>query len=120
MVQEQFLFTPHAGEMLKDFIADTDGLNATKLARAVDIAPKRLYAVINGTQAVNDDIDENYANIIKYRKARRGLLMRGAIEHCAMQSPRAPDYTGGNRDSAMQSPRAPLNNDAFATIRNLV
>ncbi len=85
MAEKIQLKTPHAGEMLKtEYIKDID-INATKLARLIDIAPKRLYAIINGTQAVDSDID---ARLCKYFKLSQGMFLRMQARHDEMQTRR--------------------------------
>ncbi len=79
---EILLYNPHAGDILKsEFIAHI-GINATKLARAIDTAPKNLYAMINGTTPVDDALD---AKLCAYFKISSGYFLRLQASYDALE-----------------------------------
>ena len=73
MTQEQLLHNPHAGDILKHQFIDHIAMNATQLAHAMNVKPKRIYDMINGTQAVDDALD---SKLCKHFKLSNGYFLR--------------------------------------------
>ena len=72
-MSERLGYNPHAGDILKHAFIDEISMNATQLARKIDIKPKRIYDVINGTQTVDSDID---LRLCQYFDLSQGYFLR--------------------------------------------
>ena len=76
-MSERLGYNPHAGDILKHAFIDEISMNATQLARKIDIKPKRIYDVINGTQEVDSDID---LRLCQYFDLSQGYFLR--LQEC--------------------------------------
>ena len=104
-MSERFEYNPHAGDILKHAFIDEISMNATQLARKIDIKPKRIYDVINGTQEMNSDIDLRLCN---YFDLSQGYFLRLQKKHETSKQ-RWQKFDSDNKNS-----KKTADNSAFA------
>lgn len=59
------LHNPHAGELLVSEFMEPLGLDIDELARAIEVQPARLQAVIDGTATLDAEIDLRLARYLR-------------------------------------------------------
>lgn len=52
-----FLHNPHAGEILKSEFLEPLKLSQNALAKAIDVPPNRVHAIVKGTRSITADTD---------------------------------------------------------------
>jgi len=67
------LHNPHAGEMLASEFMEPLHLDVEALAEAIDVAPARLGALIDGVRAVDAELDLRLA---RYFRMSEGFFLR--------------------------------------------
>src|SRR5688572_6944116 len=51
------LHNPHPGDILRHEFLDHIGMSQNQLARALDVPPNRIHAIVNGTRDITGDTD---------------------------------------------------------------
>ena len=54
---KQLIHNPHAGEILKTEFLEPLHLSQNALAKAINVPPNRIHAIINGTRSITADTD---------------------------------------------------------------
>lgn len=81
-----WLHNPHAGEMLVSEFMEPLDLDAVTLAKALDIPPDELDAVIGGRRAVSGDLDLRLA---RYFRMSEGFFLRLQTQYELLEAKRA-------------------------------
>ncbi len=70
---EDTIHNPHAGEILKDEFLEELGISQNALARAVDVPPNRIHAIVKGTSRITADTD---LRLCRYFGLSEGYFLR--------------------------------------------
>ena len=83
-----WLHNAHAGEMLVSEFMEPLGLSVEGLARLIDVKPARLQAVIDGTVAVDAELDLRLA---RYFRMSEGFFLGLQDDYELLEAKRALD-----------------------------
>lgn len=67
------LHNPHAGEILKEEFLAPLNLSQNTLAKAIDVPPNRIHAIVNGTRRITADTD---LRLCKFFELSEGYWLR--------------------------------------------
>lgn len=81
-----WLYNPHAGEMLATEFMEPLGLDATELAAKLGIPASSLQSVIDGDLPMNGDLDLRLA---RYFGMSEGFFLRLQVSHELLEARRA-------------------------------
>ena len=81
-----WLHNAHAGEMLVSEFMEPLGLSVDALARAIEVEPSRLKAVVNGSAAMDAELDLRLA---RYFRMSEGFFLGLQIDYELLEAKRA-------------------------------
>ncbi|OQW72169.1 MAG: addiction module antidote protein, HigA family [Proteobacteria bacterium ST_bin13] len=81
-----WLHNPHAGEMLVSEFMEPLGLDATLLARSIEVPVADLVAVIEGRQIIGGELDLRLA---RYFRLSEGFFLRLQAQYELLEAKRA-------------------------------
>lgn len=67
------LHNPTAGEILKSEFIDEIGISGNALAKAINVPPNRIHAIVNGKRSITADTD---LRLCKFFKLSDGYFLR--------------------------------------------
>ena len=82
-MSNQLLYNPHAGEILKEEFLRPLDMSQNALAKAIDVPPNRIHAIIRGIRRVTANTD---LRLCKFFSLSNGYFLRLQIDHEIMET----------------------------------
>ena len=77
-MSNQLLYSPHAGEILKEEFLRPLDMSQNALAKAIEVPPNRIHAIIRGTRRVTANTD---LRLCKFFSLSDGYFLRLQVDH---------------------------------------
>ena len=84
-MSKQLLNNPHAGEILKEEFLKPLAMSQNALAKAIDVPPNRIHAIIRGIRRVTANTD---LRLCKFFGLSNGYFLRSQVDHEIMETNR--------------------------------
>ena len=84
-MNNKLLHNPHAGEILKKEFLEPLGMSQNALAKAIEVPPNRIHAIIRGTRKVTANTD---LRLCKFFSLSSGYFLRLQVDYEIMETNR--------------------------------
>jgi len=82
-MNNQLLHNPHAGEILKEEFLKPLGMSQNTLAKAIEVPPNRIHAIIRGIRRITANTD---LRLCKFFSLSNGYFLRLQVDHEIMET----------------------------------
>ena len=84
-MNNQQLHNPHAGEILKEEFLETLNMSQNALAKAIDVPPNRIHAIVRGIRRITANTD---LRLCKFFNLSNGYFLRLQVDYEIMETSR--------------------------------